>query len=725
MNNKKTTEKFNNIYKILLEEKIAEAIILLKNLIKNDKNADHHNSLEKITETYKFLLQFYTQGVEDPARKQIRETTIRQLFELTDLVRESIFLQDSSLKTYEWKRQKEKYALTIANSFANLAQTEHTNESFERLQLTKNTFTTLWFTDKYTEAETKLVKVFFENPENYWDEKAWLVSGITLSLLRCFDAQKFELLSEIFEIQEDRIWQRALVGLLISLYVYDKRLDFYPQVVDKVANTQVSKAEEKFDFTINQLIKTKETENIAKKFREEILPEMVKFRPQINDKLDLDEIISESLIEDENPDWEKIFGEDSENLMNKMEEFSMLQMEGADVLISAFSQLKDFNFFKDATNWFAPFYKENINVKNIFDKYVKNTELNSEKFLEGLEKSSYICSSDKYSFCLNLERMPDQEQNMVLNLFNLEINSINELDETDNLSDELQGEQQAITQYVQDLYRFFKLSPAKKEFNDIFSKRLDIHNRNFYEKIPKTEDNLHNIAELYFSKKFFDEAIETYKKILKLGESEAVIYEKIGFSYQKMGDYKNALDYYHKAEFFDTNKKWLSKKIAFCNLKLNNLETALQYYQQIENEYPDDLHTQTNIGHCYLHMENYEEALKHYFKVEFFAPSNIKVMRPIAWCSLIVGKLEQSISYYKKLLEKEPSKYDFINLGHAYLCINNKKKAIKFYKKGFKKFKDIKKFSKEIKEDFKHLQKNGVSEFDIKLMLDLTILENN
>ena len=50
----------------------------------------------------------------------------------------------------------------------------------------------------------------------------------------------------------------------------------------------------------------------------------------------------------------------------------MLQVEGSDVLMSAFSQLKDFDFFKDVTNWFLPFYKENPIVNKIFRGKVKN-----------------------------------------------------------------------------------------------------------------------------------------------------------------------------------------------------------------------------------------------------------------------------------------------------------------------------------------------------------------
>ncbi len=728
MDNKKTPVKFNKVYNLLLNQKIAESIIILKEIIKEDKSAENKNELEKHTETYKYLLEYYKQGIEDPYRKKIHSDILKSLFDLTDKIRESILAQNLSLKTYEWKRRKEKYSLKIINKTNKLINTksdlEDDNQMKSRLQITRDIFISLWFTDKYTESESISAKEFFLSENIYWDEKALAVSAINLSLFKSFDARKIDLLFDIFQENEDRIWQRALVGLIISLYIHEDRIQFYPELSKKINNiSEISKAEEKIEHVILQLIKTKETEDIIKKFREEILPEVIKFQPKINSKLDLDEIISESLIEDENPDWEKIFGEDSAGFVNKMEEFSMMQMEGADVLMSAFSQLKDFNFFYDLINWFTPFYQENLEIKKVFKNHVEGTvkEFDSDKFLEQLETSSYMCNSDKYSFCLNLERMPAQEKNMVLNLFNMQIDSISEVDETDNLSDELGGEQQIITQYIQDLYRFFKLYKDKKEFADIFSLKLDIYKKDFYKKVIKNDYSIQNIAELYFEKKYYDDAIEAFKKILESGESESVFYEKIGYSYQRLLDYENALDYYHKAELFDVNTKWINKKIAFCNLKLNNYQKALEHYQKVEKEDPEDLHTQTNIGHCYLHMKNYEEALKYYFKVEFFAPSNIKVMRPIAWCSLIEGKIEQAIKYYTKLLEKEATKYDYMNLGHSYFCKNDKLNAIKYYRKSLEIFKNNSKFVTEFEEDQHYIQKHGIIEFDIKLMLDLIL----
>jgi hypothetical protein len=48
-------------------------------------------------------------------------------------------------------------------------------------------------------------------------------------------------------------------------------------------------------------------------------------------KLDLQNLMKDPFAEDKNPDWENVF-HDTPTLYNKLEEFSMLQLEGGDCI---------------------------------------------------------------------------------------------------------------------------------------------------------------------------------------------------------------------------------------------------------------------------------------------------------------------------------------------------------------------------------------------------------
>ena len=92
------------------------------------------------------------------------------------------------------------------------------------------------------------------------------------------------------------------------------------------------------------------------------------------------------------------------------------------------------------------------------------------------------------------------------------------------------------------------------------------------------------------------------------------VIQKVAYSYQKQGDFEQALSYYLKAELIDASGNWLKKKIAYCYLVLKDIPQALAYYKTAERLAPDNLHTQMSIGNCLVEMGDFEEALKCYFK---------------------------------------------------------------------------------------------------------------
>jgi tetratricopeptide (TPR) repeat protein len=128
-----------------------------------------------------------------------------------------------------------------------------------------------------------------------------------------------------------------------------------------------------------------------------------------------------------------------------------------------------------------------------------------------------------------------------------------------------------------------------------------------------------------------------------------------------------------------------------------------------------------------LELNKYDEALKCYFKVEYLAPGNKKVWRPIAWCSFLTGKKEQADKYFTMLINDEPNKHDFINMGHVRWSLGNRQSALEYYQKSISKegFSQPE-FLEVFEDDIPHLINQGIDKDDIPIMLDQLryILEN-
>jgi len=726
---------YNFIREVVSEKRIMEAIEALAKLVDKCRNIDFRNRLNENIDTYNNILKYSFEYGEDPEKEKVYFRLVKSLLELADEVKEELITQFNLLSYYNYLKKKKSWQVDQseeeAAAWINQLSLEKEveillnakSEKLEGRTADENSesnihklFSSLWLSDKLKVKQIDLLKKLSDNKFLPWYYKSVVVSGITLSLLRHFDIEKLNLLFEFYQDQEHQVWQRALIGILISLYVNDERIHLYPEIEQRIKSFHTDKKWSKtVEAIVLQFLRALETEKISKKFQEEIVPEIWKMRSKLGDKLNMEELFSEKMLEDKNPEWETVF-EDSPDLYNKIEEFSNLQMEGGDVFLSAFALLKKFSFFDEAGNWFLPFYKENdlfidafLDVKEGFDSSV---------FLEGLEQTRFLCNSDKYSYCLNVKHMPSMQKSMMLELFNMELTAMNEdADEEDVVHTERRS-RSVIIQYIQDLYRFFKLHPWKKEFEDIFDFSLDFHNKQFFNLMVDDPQIVRNIGEFYFEKDHFQDSLEVFLSLMNSDKSYELL-EKIAYCYQGMGRFEEALEFYKKAEMLSKPRSWLLNKIAFCNRRLGNTNAAIASYLESEKIEPENLYIQTSLGQVYMEKDNYEEAMKYFFKVEYLAPDNSKIHRPIAWCSFVLGKLENAEKYFEKIISKEGNKNDYMNLGHVFWAMGNKESAIKNYRMSLKKAENNHEwFASMMEEDKKYLLQYDISAFDIPLMLD-------
>jgi tetratricopeptide (TPR) repeat protein len=385
--------------------------------------------------------------------------------------------------------------------------------------------------------------------------------------------------------------------------------------------------------------------------------------------------------------------------------------------MSAFAYLKHFDFFNEMPNWFIPFYHDHPNVISALSE--DNVGM-KDTFSIALESSNYICNSDKYSFCFNVKFLPDSQKSNLLSLFNSELDTMNEMATEDQIFDKLFKSKAIYTQYIQDLYRFYKLYPVKKEFDDIFATKFDFHNSWLWTRIIADDKLLQRLADFHFDNEHFNDAIEIYTSLINKGDTRIEIFQKTAYSYQKLGKYTDALDYYLKVELFDVTNSWSLKKIAMCYNYQKEYKKALKYYFEIEKLEPENIHVQINIANCYLNLKDFKSALNYYYKVELSAPDNRKILRPIAWCLFVSGKLKEAEKYFNLLFANDvPNKFDYLNLGHLNWCLKNNEAAISNYVKSVKLHDgNFDAFVVNFENDIEYLTKQGLSQDDIYIMLD-------
>jgi len=734
MNRQEAEHLHRQICTLVLTNQIGEGIDVLEKFVVAARLTGKLDEVSEFKETYRNMLNYTIKGIVDPKRDLIFLKIQRSLIETCDFtlqfalsnmglhidkLRREIRLDDAyfSMETMQHLDDLS-FSEELGTLFVDNNSVKENEKEIYQKEIVRKSFYLGWLCDKLAESDIELLDRILHSKRFSWIDRCLIVSGLSLGLQRHFDKEKLIVLNNYLESEDPMVSQRALVGLVIAYYIYDDRIWLYPDLESIFNNLLKNTPKDILKHLIIQLLKACDTENISKKFREEIIPEVIRIESTLRDKLDLDKLISEEFSVEKNPDWEKIF-EDSPDLINKLQEFTDLQMEGSDVLMGTFSLLKHFEFFKKESNWFLPFY-ENTDG----DGFINDSE-ESKTISSILYNSPYMCNSDKYSMLLNLYNIPIAQRQTIIEMLKNEQEQLKELTADKASTDPFTHNKIIITHIIQDLYRFVKLYHLHNEIPDIFQKAWDLPETIHFKALIDFTECLPDIAHFYFSRDIFDRALSSYELLSLQQQDNPILYEKAGYCSERIKDYSGAIKYYKRAELFDTDHSWIFKRMGLCYRQLKDPDNALLYFIEAEKREPENSNIQSQIGHCYLELKDYKNALEHFFKVEFMTQNSQKVWRPIAWCCFVLGKFHEAERYYQQIIEDSPTHFDYMNLAHLKWCKGHIEEAIPNYLKSLQLLPDgIDQFILSYNEDKYLLQEHGISQLDIDILPDILRFKN-
>ncbi|MDR0686122.1 MAG: tetratricopeptide repeat protein, partial [Dysgonamonadaceae bacterium] len=665
------------------------------------QNRQLEEQLAQTENNYRMMLKYFADNVKDPKQTKIYRNILKTTYEIADVTIVDLKTQAGWSSAYDYRKNPNR------NCPENIEQLVFENDEKKLFNFLRSN------TIKNADEEQIWVDYLADNsrPDS---GKCLAITAITLHLEELFDERKINLLIKESEHPNEEIRQRALTGLLIALRRYDRRLYLYPEI-----ETRLEILAENPEFVndmcniILQFILSRETEKISQMMKDEIIPGMMKISPILNDKKRMEDAL-ETGINEKNPEWQNLIEE--AGLSERLREFSEMQMEGVDVMHSSFLHLKNFPFFDEMQNWLTPFSKT---------KVLEGKELRG--FADIIAESSILCNSDKYSFFFSIEKIPEKFREMMTGWLSSEIESDKEM-----IRNELQSTEKhkcahpIARQYIQDLYRFYKLYPKRTNIEDIFETKPEFYRVESIARFVVNKNNLALIGEHYFNRNHFEEAADIFTRLLNNDKQDETFLQKRGYCRQMLGNIPDALDDYLKADLFNENNPWTNKKIAYCYRVLKQPQKALAYYLRAERLTSGNLALEMNIGHCLLEMNRYDDALKRYFKVEYLSENKERAWRPLAWCSFLCNKYEQAMKYFQKIIEVNPNATDYMNAGHTCLAMGDNKEALKHYTSSIALHNSsYEKFLESFIPDIPNLISAGIEKEIIPLILDGLIYEKN
>ena len=724
------------IYTQLEGRHLVQALKSLKLMVDASQQWEFNESFNNISTSYGYMLQYFSQGILDPERNDILSQIIADVYELTDKTvialaasqSTHIFYQrNQQYKSRDFQSMINEYDATLNklllisnddNESKNNDATIHLLKQCEAIE--SDIFNKVWSSFPSAVSDVECIKSILVSDKTPAHLKSLVLSALMLGLTKFFDSQKLKVLLDAYGFLCDiDLKLRALINAVIICYLYRKRIQFYKEVL-----TSLNKLESEPDFVndiqliFTRLINSRNTENITRKIHDIITPEINKMSSEFLDKikgkspysLDISEI-------EENPQWQEWL--DNSGITRKLEELNLndLQMQGSDVYITTFAMLKTFPFFNTLSNWFLPYHEDCSVAVSAFG--------NKNPILAQFNIMPFLCDSDKYSMLLYMAAAPESQRNMVFQQFDALREQLQELQNEDTQSI-IKNRDNIVNRYIQDLYRFFKLFSRRHEFKSIFDTDINLTDVDCFKSFITNTSTLSVIAEFYFKNGFYNDAIKFYRLMLANHDANPHVYQKIGYSFQALGKWKDALKSYSRYELVDSGDAWNTKQMAQCYRSLHNTDMAISYYDKALEISPQNVNLCLNLGHCYLDKEDYDSALKQYYKADFMPKAKHRAWRPIAWCSLLIGKHQQAATYYEKIINEDtPSSQDYLNYGHVLQVSGMTAQAITQYRKSLALEKnDIDSFSRLYSADSKYLvNKLGVPLHDYTLVLD-AVLQN-
>jgi tetratricopeptide (TPR) repeat protein len=710
------------------QRRLKDAFVAIQPLLHELRDGDLLDEQYNLEFTYKSMLKYAASGVNDPQRAEIYNHVLLSLFSLSDTVAEKLLTKYSGELAYDGKRElhplpTDAFSKESSVFVALLAQMQLRSSVSSNMEYpvgyessVAHLFQLVWLTDHWSANEIAALQNFLANGEVPWYVKSLLSSAMLMSLLRTWNYPLLLVMMDLATHTDYWVKMRAIVNLILVLFKYDSRLPLYPEVWARLKLMHEDNLfVQQVQAVMIQLMRTRETERISAKLQNEILPEVMKIQSVIRQKFDVDNMVSDSG-DDKNPEWSELFA-DSPQLLGKLEEISKWQMEGADVFLNTFQMLKHFPFFNALHHWLMPFFIDHPVVQRSIAEC--GDSLKGSSLFENIGQSGFLCNSDKYSLFLGMPHMPHMQQQMLGQMFHAEMEQLGEIEKDELAVNPGKRDLSVSNQYVQDLYRFFKLHPQKAQFADVFGWKLDFQNKWFFGQLFADWAPARQMAEYLFGKNYHFEALEIFGQLLPNDPENVELLQKLAFCHQKLNNTSAALAYFLKADILKPDNLWNLKKIARCYAGLADYNKALEYYLLAAKIDGDNLHIQLSIGHCLMETHQYDEALKYFFRVAYLEPSNTKVWRPIAWCSFVLGKFDQSEKYYQKLLVINQTLDDLVGLGHVNLCVGKTKEALQNYRDGIRAGKDgMAAFVKLMEQEKALLVKHGVAEGDLPVYID-------
>ena len=443
------------------------------------------DSLERSEQNYRYMLDYAMRGAEDPGRDAMAADLGEEILSAIDMLdRENRRSDDGALyfSTLRYEAlQPDSCIATLLDRYAEMGRSgsdmpfdlsfsnihsEATRRALDsREALARRIFNLVWTRFPLASADVAALRGALTSAGLPSHFRQLIIWAVMLGGLRYFDSTRVELLLDSYlAAGADKEQTAALTALMMLLFAGRSRRLGAPALARLAAASERKEWASDLRSVYLELVKPIDTDRITRKIRDEVVPEMLKLKPEIDKKLNQKIENFDPAEMEENPEWQEMM--EKSGIADKLKEMSEIQEEGGDVMLGTFAQLKNFGFFHEAANWFLPFHAEN-------SAFAGDGGKDFHSLAELIGSAPFLCDNDKYSFMFSLRQVQEQQRALMLSQFKAQGTQLDQL-RAASLMTASSDRRALINKHVQNLYRFFSLFRRKGEFPNLFAEGVNL-----------------------------------------------------------------------------------------------------------------------------------------------------------------------------------------------------------------------------------------------------------
>lgn len=567
---------------------LLDSIALVRQYAVENRNSSLSDSLNRIEQSYRFLLKYLADGVADPSRERMFNDLRYELYAIVRNIaleeesKAAPTLYYSTFRTVRFSNMKFSDALgrfISADAALELSsvhdESGNVTEDAKKLlnekdRAIKDIFSIVWTLPVGDRRQLEAVVNVAADADISFQLRATIVSALTLAILQAYDARKIAALLDIDTKTSDlRIKARTIAGLILALNHYhamikpDHELDTrFEAWRDDLANYP------RLRDTVYAIVKTRGSRKMSDRITREVMPGIIgPSQDLFKDLAKRDKPISLEELQ-ENPEWEKAMHDSG--LDKKLRKLHNLYDKGADMMLPMFNQLASHHFFKDIDTWFRPF--------ELWEADRLGLDPNVAKSVADSPAGMMMCDADKFALLLYLSRLPGSTKDMMNNAFSagreqmeVEMNDMAlHLPEPEFTTE--------VANYARTLFRFFNLFRSHREFLNPFEDAIPFSRLPWIGDMLAGDEVMRSVAETYFQQDYYQDATEVFEHVAAQAPAEsAMIYQKIGFCYEKDQKPLKALDNYLRADTLrGSDDRWLLERIYLMAKATKKTVTLVQ-----------------------------------------------------------------------------------------------------------------------------------------------------